>query len=318
MPDFENMSPEQLKKMQEQMEQKEYEGLTPEEALKKKREKEEKKQENIALLNETLDFCQKGAYKKEGQEISLGLSQAEMKEIHVFLPEEIGKLTAGKPDAAPCVFSCENKGALTLAKEKIQDPSYEGGVLVLNLASATRPGGAVRDGANGQEEALCRQSSLLLSLESEEAKRYYDYNHALHTHLGSDGVMISPHVAVLRDESGAVLDSPFEVSVLSCSAPMVRMGLEGKSQEEYEEMLQGRISGILTCAGSMGYRNLILGAFGCGVFGNDAAVVSDAFASAFEGPAGQGFAHADFAVLCKDGKDYNYNEFCRNFGRADA
>jgi len=38
---------------------------------------------------------------------------------------------------------------------------------------------------------------------------------------------------------------------------------EQMEQEEYEEMLRGRISGILTCTGSMGYQNLILGAFGC-------------------------------------------------------
>ncbi len=308
MPDMQNMSEEQMKKMAEQMQAKEYEGLTPEEIEEKKRQKEEEKQHNMAVLDETLALC------KDKDDPSL-------KDIRVFLPEEVQVLQAVNPEAdqGTAVYSCENKDALVLADEKRQDPDYfagdpDGKILVLNLASATRPGGAVRDGANGQEEDLCRRSSLLLSLESEEAKRYYDYNNELNTHLGSDAVMVSPNVLVVRDDAGELLEEPFEISVLSCSAPMIRFGLEGKSQEEYQAMLEGRIEGILYCAANQGYKNLILGAFGCGVFGNDAAVVSDAFKKALSGPAGAGFQHVDFAVLCKPGKEYNYQEFCRNFG----
>ncbi|MCC8141460.1 MAG: TIGR02452 family protein [Lachnospiraceae bacterium] len=321
MPDMENMSPEELKKLMAQMQQKEYEGLTPEEIEEKKKEKEMRKRKNIALLDETIELCQKGCYERDGKTVEIGLSEEEMREICVFLPDEIAALPAkaeseGQQKAA---FRCENKDALSLAQEDREDPSYQSGnsganVLVLNLASATRPGGASRDGANGQEEDLCRKSTLLLSLETEEARRYYDYNNDLHTRLGSDGVLISPHVAVIRDAKGELLAQPFEISVMSCSAPMVRLGLEGKSEEEYKEMLLGRIRGMLRCAGSLGYKNLVLGAFGCGVFGNDAAVVSDAFKKALDGTDGCGFEHVDFAVLCTEGKEYNYQEFCRNFG----
>ncbi len=306
MPDMQDMSEEQMKKLAEQMQAREYEGLTPEEIEQKKREKEEQKQKNIGILDETLALCK-------------DMDDPALKEIKVFLPEEIRELPAQPASEGTCACSCENRDALSLANEKRQDPAYQeedgkAKILVLNLASSTRPGGAVRDGANGQEEDLCRKSSLLLSLESEEAKRYYDYNNELHTHLGSDGVMISPKVCVVRNEAGEVLDEPYGISVLSCAAPMVRMGLEGKTQEEYEDLLLNRIEGMLRCAASMGYQNLILGAFGCGVFGNDAAVVSDAFKKALDGPCGAGFAHADFAVLCQPGKEYNYQEFCRNFG----
>lgn len=321
MPDMENMNPEELKKLMAQMQQKEYEGLTPEEIEEKKKEKEMRKRKNIALLDETMEFCQKGCYELDGKKVEIGLSKEEMREIRVFLPDEIEALPAKAESKGQqkATFRCENKDVLSLALEDCEDPAYrseysDANVLVLNLASATRPGEASRDGANGQEEDLCRKSTLLLSLETEEAKRYYDYNNNLHTRLGSDGVLISSHVEVIRDAKGELLAQPFEISVMSCSAPMVRLGLEGKSEEEYKEMLLGRIRGMLRCAGSLGYNNLVLGAFGCGVFGNDAAVVSDAFRKALDGPDGCGFAHVDFAVLCTEGKEYNYQEFCRNFG----
>ncbi|MCC8064738.1 MAG: TIGR02452 family protein, partial [Clostridiales bacterium] len=174
-------------------------------------------------------------------------------------------------------------------------------------------------GASAQEEDLCRRTSLLLSLESEDAKRYYDYNNARKTRMGSDGVLLSPNVEVIKDTSSEALAQPFPISVMSCAAPMVRLGLEGMSQQEYEEMLYKRIRGMLLVAASQGYRHLILGAFGCGVYGNDAALVSDLFARAirdftYSGKgSGQLFASIQFAVLCRPGKDYNYKEFCRNF-----
>ncbi len=317
MPEFTgNPTPEQMKKMFEEMRRKENEGLTPEEIEKKNREREMKKQKNIAILKETTEICQKGGYEKDGRAVSLGLRPSQMSGARVFLPEEVRNLPCGEEKERPCAFSCENRDALSLAHEKCKDKSYSGRILLLNLASAVRPGGGVRDGMNGQEEDLCRKSTLLMSLESDAAKPYYEYNNGLNTRMGSDAVMISPCVAVFRDEKGELLDKPFTISVITCSAPNVRFGFEGRSEDEYREMLYERIEGILRCAASLGYRNIILGAFGCGAFKNDAALVSDFFYRALTGPAGRGLIHADFAVLCTPGKEYNYNEFCRNFSHS--
>ncbi len=313
-------TPEQMKKMFEEMQRKENEGLTPEEIEMKNKEREAKKKKNIAQFKEAEEIFQKGSYEKDGKTINLSLSPAEMSCAQVFLPEDIHNLTTQEAGANTCAFSCENKDALSLAHEKLQDPSYadENGnnkILLLNLASAIRPGGGVRDGMGGQEEDLCRSSSLLMSLESEAAKSYYDYNKALNTQLGSDAVIISPDVAVFRDDKGELLDEPFSLSVMTCSAPNVRFGYCGKTEDEYKELLYKRIEGLLRCAASLGYKNIILGAFGCGAFKNDAALVSDDFYQALTGSAGRGLAHADFAVLCTPGKEYNYNEFCRNFSK---
>ncbi|MCD8199426.1 MAG: TIGR02452 family protein [Coriobacteriaceae bacterium] len=318
MPDQEEEDQEKLKELMAQMQQKEEEGLTDEQKEEMRRQKEAKKQQNLSEIEETLQICEAGEYLCDGKTVALGSSKDEFSEIDVFLPDDIMGLQTTASEGQASAFTCKNADALSVARQDCSDPSYqEGGrVLVLNLASFSRPGGAVRDGANGQEEDLCRRSTLLLSLESDEAKRYYDYNNALKTRLGSDAVMITPEVLVFRDEKGELLQEPFTISVMSCAAPMIRMGLEGKSDEEYRAMLLNRIAGMLRCAMSEGYRNLVLGAFGCGVFGNDAAVVSDAFKATFDEVGESAFSHVDFAVLCKDGKDYNYQEFCRNFGKS--
>ena len=79
-------------------------------------------------------------------------------------------------------------------------------ILVLNLANPVNPGGGVRKGAKAQEEDLCRKSSLLVSLEGKNALTYYEYNRSLHTYMGSDAIIIHPHVEVFKDENGELLE----------------------------------------------------------------------------------------------------------------
>ncbi|MCD8364328.1 MAG: TIGR02452 family protein [Clostridiales bacterium] len=319
-----------LKKLAAQMEAAEYLGLSEEEIRERKQKKEMRRQKNIRTLEDTLDILERGSYTKEGQEVRLRFSPEQMREVQVFLPDEIAALRteaqeSGSVDGGRCIFSCENTDALTLAQRKCQNLSRSGdfapAILVLNLASGTQPGGRTRNGANAQEEDLCRRTSLLLSLESEAARRYYSYNNERKTRMGSDAVMLSPNVEVIKDSSSETLSDPFRISVMSCSAPMVRLGLEGMSQQEYEMMLYQRIQGMLLVAASRGYRHLVLGAFGCGVYGNDAATVSDLFYRAIQNlsyagiDSGRLFDSIDFAVLCRSDEDYNYVEFCRNFDK---
>ncbi|MCC8150215.1 MAG: TIGR02452 family protein, partial [Lachnospiraceae bacterium] len=316
-----------LKKLAAQMEEAEYLGLSEEEIQEKKRQKEMRRQKNVQILEDTLEILEKGCYTADAREVCLHFTPGQMWEVRVFLPDEIAALRTeaqglGALDGGRCLFGCENTDALALAQRKYQNLRRSGTsnpeILVLNLASATQPGGRTRQGASAQEEDLCRRSSLLLSLESEGAKRYYDYNNARKTRMGSDAVILSPYVEVIKDSSAELLPDPFRISVISCAAPMVRLSFEGMSRQEYEMMLYQRIQGMLLVAASHGYRHLILGAFGCGVYGNDAATVSDLFYRAIQNLSYAGIGSArlfdsvDFAVLCRSDKDYNYVEFCRN------
>ncbi|MCD8300572.1 MAG: TIGR02452 family protein [Clostridiales bacterium] len=331
--DFMNgMDENRLKQMAARMREAEYKGLSEEEIREREQQKEMRRKKYIEILEDTLDILEKGSYEKDGHKIRPAFTAEQMREVQVFLPEDIEALRGQEQETAAggdpsqalrCSTGCENIDTLALARKSyealIREDDPDPKILILNMASATQPGGRTRQGAGAQEEDLCRRTSLLLSLESDEAKKYYDYNNARKTHMGSDAVMISPKVEVIKDSSGELLAEPFPISVMSCAAPMVRFGLEGMSQQEYEEMYVKRIEGMLLAAASQGYRHLILGAFGCGVFGNDAAVVSDLFDRAIHDfrYAGEGssrlFDSIDFAVLCRPEKDYNYREFCRNF-----
>ncbi|MCD8152627.1 MAG: TIGR02452 family protein, partial [Clostridiales bacterium] len=194
-----------LKKLATQMEEAEYLGLSEEEIRERKRQKEMRRQKNIQILEDTLEVVEKGSYTREGQEEHLQFSQEQMREVRVFLPDEIAVLRtrsheAGlsendfsvrgsekQAEADRCIYGCENEDALALAQRKYENLRQSGElnpeILVLNLASATQPGGRTRQGANAQEEDLCRRSSLLLSLESDDARRYYDYNNARKTRM---------------------------------------------------------------------------------------------------------------------------------------
>ncbi|MCD7888801.1 MAG: TIGR02452 family protein [Oscillospiraceae bacterium] len=321
---------EKMKELAEKMREAENKGLTEEQIKARDAEREKRRLENIKILEDTLGILEKGSYEKDGKEINLRFSAAEMEEAKVYLPEDIEAIEQSAPVTKHSderdisrIFGCENEDALVLAKKRYLEMKEEGDfspkVLVLNLASATEPGGRTRKGASAQEEDLCRRSSLLLSLESENAKKYYDYNNSLKTHMGSNGIVMSENVEVIKNHFSETLAEPFPISVMTCTAPMIRMGLEGMTQEEYESMLETRIRGMLTVAATEKYRHLILGAFGCGIYGNDASLVSRLFYEAIMGfsyagkPAEALFDSIDFAVLCKPEKDYNYKEFCKYF-----
>lgn len=282
-------------------------------------------QENMEMLWDTLNILKRGFYLYENRIVKRELSLQQMEEIKVFLPEDIQKIPE---DFAPregrggerLLTRCVNRDAFSLARKIYR----EGGmapkqrILVLNLANPVHPGGGVRKGAKAQEEDLCRQSSLLLSLESQEAEKYYAYNRGLHSDLGSHAVMISPQVEIVKNNQGKLLNSSVIVSVMTCAAPNLReeKNLDPKA---YRQLMLERIRGMLKVAAFLGYRCLVLGAFGCGAFQNDGALVSDFFFQAMKDLrlGGLGieafFDRIDFAVLDHTKEQYNFQEFSRNF-----
>ena len=212
----------------------------------------------------------------------------------------------------------QNICSYALARKRVSEGISK--VLVLNLASPVHPGGGVRRGARAQEEDLCRKSSLLQSLESKEASKYYEYNKRLHSFMGSDALMLTSSVEIIKDENGALLDDSIVVSVLTCAAPKVSGGKEGMNETAYRQLVYNRIAGMLKSAAFLGYRHLILGAWGCGAYGNDASVISDLFRRALNELDYNGFkendlfSRIDFAVLDRTPALYNYKQFNRNFG----
>ena len=280
------------------------------------------------MFQETMKILEQGYYYKNGRRVNLKLSRREMEEIHVYLPDGVREYANRKDFKPPivigrCGYGCENNDSFSVARARVgQTYLFDNDtpkILVLNLANPVHPGGGVKKGARAQEEDLCRSSSLLLSLECRHARNYYNYNESLHTYMGSDALMITPQVEIIRDSDGELLDETVIVSVVTCAAPMIKHGMEGMTDAEYEKMIYDRITGMLKCVAYRGYKNLVLGAWGCGAFGNDAAVISDLFYKALKDLDYNGakqsslFRRIDFAVLDRTQEQYNFKQFYRNF-----
>jgi uncharacterized protein (TIGR02452 family) len=227
------------------------------------------------IARDTLSMLEAGAY---GEQVARAVAGTRL-----YLPDDV--LPASAPEAA--AVTTEVTGETTLAAAR----RLGGDVACLVFASARNPGGGFLNGAQAQEESLARSSALYPCLRA--AGDFYAY-HRSHADLTySDRVIYSPAVPVFRDDKGGLLDEPYPVSFLTAAAPN-RAALAG-DRPDLPSILRRRAARVLAVAAAHGHRRLVLGAWGCGVFGNDPAVVAAAFADALG--AGSWFDEVVFAVL---------------------
>ena len=142
---------------------------------------------------------------------------------------------------------------------------------VLDFASFTNPGGGYDRGAWAQEEALCAGSNLFSVLEA--CKPFYEGNRSMwRGGLFTDKCMYVPDV--MFGEGNAIRPA----GVVVCAAPNRRRALEnGRDEVEVDHDLARRVECVMRVAAAQGVDGLVLGAFGCGVFGNDATRVAGLF-----------------------------------------
>jgi len=169
---------------------------------------------------------------------------------------------------------------------------------VLNFASARNPGGGFERGANAQEEALCRDTTLYAALRGQAG--FYAANKAAPDGVYKDALLYSPNVTVIRDGQGLLRPDPIEIAVLTVPAPNLRalkdQGLWPARRGALEAALSTRIAMMLHCARAQGHRTLVLGAWGCGVFGNDPYDVAARFASGLSALGPEAFDRVHFAI----------------------
>jgi len=160
--------------------------------------------------------------------------------------------------------------------------------LSLNFANGVNPGGGVLEGARAQEETLCRSSALLRTLEGDPM---YDAHRQGTPYESSDWVILSPDVPVFRRDDGSVT-ARWSTSFATCAAPYApRVG-----QPRSGDLLARRIRRLLAVARAYGFDALVLGAWGCGAFGNDVVRTVRDFKAALEGEFDGAFRHVTFAI----------------------
>ena len=186
-----------------------------------------------------------------------------------------------------CVVNCDTlTSALML-----------GDACVLNFANALTPGGRYRSGGRAQEEDLCRLlPQLYPSLVQAASSGAAAYP------LPPDAVLLSRDLlAVRRPGSYRRCESMGEVTVISAAMPCGaadRRPRGGWAGSAWAADVTLRIRAVLHAAAHAGHRNLVLGAFGCGAFGNPAGPVAAIFREQLQSPEFEGrFAKVVFAVL---------------------
>lgn len=201
------------------------------------------------------------------------------------------------------VTACEVTGESSTEAARRLTAAGPGPIAVLNFASARNPGGGYLNGAQAQEEALCRASALYATLL--RVPGFYDHHRAERSAFYSDRVILSPGVPVFRDDRGRLLETPYTAGFLTSPAPNAGV-ITSRTPDEAHRIpaaLASRAERVLETAVAGGYRRLVLGAWGCGVFRNDPAVVAGVFHGLLTG-GGRFAGHFDeivFAVLDKSG-----------------
>lgn len=161
--------------------------------------------------------------------------------------------------------------------------------LALNFANGQEAGGGFRRGARAQEETLCRSSALYATLQGDPM--YRAHRRQLN-YQSSDWAILSPDVPVFRTDDGTALDRPWPLGFITCAAPYAPFVGRRRSAE----LLERRISRVLAIARAHAYDTLVLGAWGCGAFGNDPARTARDFRAALEGEFSGAFREVVFAI----------------------
>lgn len=185
----------------------------------------------------------------------------------------------------------------------------------LNFASAKRPGGGFLNGALAQEEYLARSSALWACLRDHPM---YAFHQGQRDPFYSHYVIYSPGVPVFRDDGGdALLETPYQCAILT--SPAVRAsGVRErmpKRRREIGPVMFERILKVLAVAERHGHRSLVLGAWGCGAFGNDGDQIAGLFRQALEVHFQGAFDHVLFAIMDWSEDEKFIGPFRRAFGQ---
>ncbi len=232
-------------------------------------------------------------------------------ELQTLLDQPSGIAGSGivsRPQIEVC-----NESTQAAARRLVQDEGVSDLVL-LNFASARNAGGGFLNGAKAQEEDLSRCSGLYPCLLTQP--RYYEENRSERSLIYTDHMIHSPGVPWFRVKSGSLLDSYFLASVITAPAPNAGEVLrrEPGAGAEIESRLRRRCGFVLSVARDQHHRTLLLGAWGCGVFRNQPAMVADAFGTWLEDAAfGGAFDRVVFAVLDRTRKGDTFDAFWARF-----
>ncbi len=227
------------------------------------------------IAQKTVQILDKGEYESlSGKKVKIHETLDRARRLtRTFSPDELEKMTIrhvfnDKGTPPPPSITVTNETTLSAALRLAQKSSNEN-LMALNFASAKNPGGGFLNGASAQEESLCRKSGLYHCIKDQA--EYYEQNKAYGSSLYTDHMIYSPGVPVIRDVNEELLESPYLCDFIT--APAVNAGAVRENEPKRVNMIQPvmeqRIEKLIALFVHLSQKRLVLGAWGCGVFGND-------------------------------------------------
>lgn len=247
----------------------------------------------VAAMLSTVGAVRRGGYSVAAEDIHLpGLCSPPIAEKISAAPA----LPAGlQRRSTPTEIIVVERDCCLAAADELQAGYHP---VMLNLASLSHPGGGYKTGAGAQEENIVRRSNYAWTIDRDmrpAAPRYP---------ISAQGGIYSPQVTVFRDSEDAgyaFRTNPFTIAVVGVAAerkPELESTSQGKRIKNPAIVLQlyEKVHAILAIAAAKGHDCIILGALGCGAYGNPPDQVAMVFREVLEEYNGI-FAKVVFAII---------------------
>ncbi|HMP82116.1 MAG TPA: TIGR02452 family protein [Verrucomicrobiota bacterium] len=264
----------------------------------------------MLMAQETVAICDAGFYEtSNGQRVNIANQIAKAKAGTMLYTPEKPPVTHEVEAKRQTLFEARNETAFQALARLAASGS--GHLACLNFASAKNPGGGFLNGSLAQEEALACASGLYPCLL--KAPQYYERNRANRSALYLDLVIFSPFVPFFRDDDGELIGKPVLASVITAPAPNAGAVAQNEpaNSKQIEPTLRRRAELVLEIAMAHQVDQLVLGAWGCGVFRNDPRAVARIFADLLQ-PGGRfagAFGKVVFAVFDRSEGETTYRAF---------
>jgi uncharacterized protein (TIGR02452 family) len=273
-----------------------------------------KRSTRMGLAKETVEIVDRGSYQSpKGKQVKIKDAVAAcLSGTRLHSPEALEEIRR-EVRSQPCAFaetSIEVVNETTLSGISRLLGMGESRIGVLNFASAKNPGGGFLNGSEAQEESLARSSALHASLL--KAWDFYEKHRNSPSLLYSDSMIASPACPVFRDEEGALLEEPQLADFITSPAPNAGAAADNRPEDLplIPETFRRRSEYVLSLAAAMQCECLVLGAWGCGVFRNDPALVAGVFRNWLKDESWHGrFKRVVFSVLDRSAEQEAFKAF---------
>ena len=269
----------------------------------------EMRKRRAEIFQQTMSLVDSGEYISKSSKRIQFPAPAPMMTATVFYDKEFSPNQ--KQNYGQMEISVQNNDCVLVGKE-LKEQGFN--PAVLNMASASNPGGGVIRGAGAQEENLFRRSNLFKSMYqfADYASMYgipkSESQYPLNFHFGGIYTPNAFFFRGLEKDGYPLLDGPIILSVISVAA--INLSRHEISVQDYLSVTKNKIQTILRIGIDHGHDALVLSAFGCGAFGNDPYVMASLFLKVLHEPEFENsFRKIVFAIVDDHNSKGNYASF---------